>query len=186
MNRTVLDRTAQDTMRESGLRWVYGVLRTTGRGKHVGRFSYYHRTLAETREGVLARLEEIRREVHDEPFAFNVVKLDTRSCVSFLWYGDFETAAFPALMAALSCDISRGTARRTIYSERCNPPILHRKELLLPADSRLVPDAARLTKELERLGAFDDPHRIGTKDGWTNRLTALGVNLDGGDLAGGG
>ena len=133
------------------------MLRTTGRGKHVGRFSYYHRTLAETREGVLARLEGIQRQLHDEPLAFNVVKLDARSCVSFLWYGEFESAAFPTLVAALTCDMSRGTARRTDYSGRRNPPILHRKELLLPADSRLVPDATRLTEELERLGAFDAP-----------------------------
>ena len=162
------------------LRWVHGELGLTGRGKHVGRFSYYHRMLAEERDGVLACLEETRRQLHDEPFEFNVIKLDARSCVSFLRYEEFATAPFPALLAALSCDISRGTARNTLFFGRRNPPILHRKELLLPADSPLVPEAARLTKELELLGAFDDPHRIGTRDGWNTRLASLGASLDGG------
>ena len=162
-----------------GLLWVHGELRLTGRGKHVSRFSYYHRMLAEERAGVLVHLEEIRRQLHDEPFEFNVIKLDARSRVSFLRYGDFATAPFPALVAALSCDISRGTARATLYSGRRNPPILHRKELLLPADHPLVSQSTRLTEELERFGAFDDPHRIGTRDGWANRLASLGVDLDG-------
>lgn len=165
-----------------GLRWVQGELRLTGRGKHVGRFSYYHRMLADDREGVLVRLEEIRSQLHNEPFEFNVIKVDARSCVSFLRYGEFATAPYPELVAALSCDISRGTARKIFYSGRRNPPILHRKELLLPADSPLVPDAARLTRELERLGAFYDPRKIGTRDGWNSRLASLGVNLADGRL----
>ena len=164
------------------LKWIYDELMDGGRGKHTRRFSYYHRSLAERRDGVLAELEEIRLRLHDERFEFNVVKLDTRSCVSFLWYGEFATAPFPTLHAALSCNISRGTARKTLYSVRRNPPILHRKELLLSADHPLVPEAAWLTEELERLGAFHDPHRIGTRDGWTKRLASLGVNIDGSRL----
>ena len=133
------------------MEWAYGELRTTGRGKHIGRFSYYHRILVERRNGVLAHLETIVRRVHYAPVEFNVDKLDARSCVSFLHYGEFAVARFPALMAALSCDISRGTAQKTHYSARRNPPNLHRKELLLPADHPLVPEATRLTEELERL-----------------------------------
>ena len=128
------------------LSWAYGELKITGRGKHVGRFSYYHRMLAEKRDGVLPHLEDIVRGLHDAPFEFNVIKLDSRSCVSFLRYEEFAAASFPALLAALSCDVSRGITRNAIYSERNNPPILHRKELLLPADSPLVPEATRLTK----------------------------------------
>ena len=156
----------------------------TGRGKHVGRFSYYHRMLAEMRDGVLTCLIDIGHRVHDAPFEFNVIKLDSHSRVSFLRYEEFATASFPALLAGLSCDVSRGTGRKTLYSRRRNPPILHRKELLLPVDSPLVPKAARLTRELEQLGAFADPHRIGTRDGWTTRLASLGVSLDGGKLIG--
>ena len=138
--------------------------------------------LAERPDGVLDCLEEIHRRLYGGRFEFNVIKLDARSCVSFLRYGEFQTVPFPVLLAALSCNVSRGTARKTLYAGRRNPPILHRKELLLPADHPLVPEAARLTAELERRGAFDQPRRIGTRDGWANRLALLGVSLVGGRL----
>ena len=127
------------------------------------------------REGALAHLEEVRKRLHKKSFEFNVVKLDARSCVSFLHYSEFETTPFPALREALSCDVFLGATRITVYSTRLNPPILHRKELLLPADHPLVPEATRLTEDLERLGAFEDPHQIGTRHGWTNRLASLGL-----------
>lgn len=160
------------------LGWAYASLKRTGRGKHIGRFSYYHRTLAEECDDVLDYLEGIASRVHDAASQFNVIKLDHRSRVSYLRYEDFATSRFPALLWALSCDLSRATARWTDYSGRRNPPILHRKELLLRADSPLVPEAARLTRQLERLGAFADPRRIGTRKGWISRLETLGLTLD--------
>lgn len=162
---------------QTSLRWVYQKLKMTGRGKHVGRFSYYHRTLAEGCDGVLSYLEDVVCRMHDAPFEFNVIKLDSHSRVSLLRYEDFATSLFPVLLAALSCDIFRGTARKRIYSTGHNPPILHRKELLLPVDSLLVPEATQLTQELERLGAFADARRIGTRNGWINQLALLGVKL---------
>lgn len=161
------------------LGWAYAKLKTTGRGKHIGRFSYYHRALVEACDDVLDYLEDIASRAHPPASQFNVVKLDLRSRVSFLRYEDFATTRFPALLWSLSCDVSRGTARRIDYSGRDNPPILHRKELLLPTDSSLVPEAARLTRELERLGAFADSRRIGTRKAWISRLATLGLTLDG-------
>ena len=156
--------------------WVYRQLRLTGRGKHVGRFSYYHICLAHPLPSVKASLEAIKKRLHQEPFDFNVVKLDRYSRVSFLLYENF-TAPFPALLKALSCDVARGTSRMTDYSQSANPPILHRKELLLPADDPLVPDAVRLTKRLEKLGAFANTKQIGTRSGWNAVLESLGLTL---------
>ena len=91
---------------------------------------------------------------------FNVVRLSV-SRLSFLNYERFSVP-FPALLTALSCDLANGASRFTDYSQRRNPPILHRKELLLPADDPLVPEAAQLTRRLEVLGAVhrreDDRH----------------------------
>ena len=89
---------------------------------------------------------------------------------------------FPALLTALSCDIALATSRFTDYSRRRSPPILHRRELLLSADHPLVPPAARLTGELERLGAFERPSEIGTRDGWLARLDSLGLAMEDGVL----
>ena len=158
------------------LAWAYDRLRVTGRGKHIGGFSYYHATLLAAVPNVRDSLERVLNHANGSPFEFNVVKLNARSRVSFLRYEDFKVP-FPALLAALSCDLGRGTVRRSQYVGRRNPPILHRKELLLPADHALVPEAERVTDCLERLGAFEDVRRIGTREGWSATLRSLGLAL---------
>ena len=114
---------------------------------------------------VCDRLDSFRRDVYKHPFEFNVIKLDPRSRISFLRYESFYNP-FPALLASLSCDLFQRSARHIDYTARRNPPILHRKELLLPEDDPRVAEAARLTNRLERYGAFHNPATIGTRDSW--------------------
>ena len=161
--------------RES-LAWAYRELRLTGRGKHVGGYSYYHVLLAAERKDVLAYLVDLKHRMWSQPFEFNVVKLERRSRVSFLHYGDFGLP-FPVLVRVLSCNLAHWTARVTSFSGRSNPPILHRKELLLPAGNPLVAKAVVLTEILEGNGAFTDTKRIGTRDGWAARLASLGLRI---------
>ena len=157
------------------LAWAYAELRASGRGKHVRSFSYYHVGLVTELVRVATYLSALCRGFGGSFDDFNVVKLDGRCRVSFLRYEDFD-ALFPALRFALSCDCERGTCRRTDYSGRRNPPILHRKELLLPGDDPRVPGAERLTRCLEVRGAFADAKSIGTRDGWRRRLGDVGLD----------
>ncbi len=157
-------------------------LRLSGRGKHIGRFSYYHIRLIQRLLNVQANLEAIKNRLYPATFDFNVVKLDRRSRISFLLYEDF-TEPFPALLKALSCDTTTGKSRLSDYSQSANPPILHRKELLLPKDDPLVPEAVELTQRLEELGAFENPHSIGTRNGWEKALNAIGLSLNNNKLA---
>lgn len=156
------------------LDWAYRRLQSTGRGKHVGLFSYYHIELVARLPEVAEFLETIRRRLRPRT-KFNVVKL-SRSRVSFLLYEHFSVA-FPALLTALSCDDTLRASRFIDYSQRRNPPILHRKELLLPSGHPIVPDAAQLTERLVTLGAFQSGTTIGTRDGWLAKLRALGLTL---------
>ncbi len=158
------------------LNWIYRQLKATGRGKHVGRFSYYHFALVDQVPGVTNRLAEVQQAVRAAPFPCNVLKLDSHSRISFLSYESFD-AAFPALLACLACDVEQRTARHINYCVRRNPPILHRKELLLPATDPRVGSATRLTERLERVGAFRNPSSIGTRDGWRRRLSGLGIDI---------
>ena len=162
------------------LMWASRLLRSTGRGKHMVQFSYYHVDLIAEMPDVAELLETIRRRFDAQQSEYNVVKLG-QSRLSFLLYEQFSQP-FPALLTALSCDIARATSRFTDYSQRRNPPILHRKELLLPADHPLVPPAAKLTTELDRLGAFKSPSQIGTRDGWLGRLSSMGLAIENGVL----
>ena len=158
------------------LLWAYHQLKATGRGKHVRHFSYYHATVLTHLPEVHHRLDSLRQGICEYPFEFNVIKLNQRSRISFLRYESFDNP-FPALLASLSCDLARRSARHIDYTARRNPPILHRKELLLPEDDPRVAEAARLTNRLERHGAFSNPATIGTRDGWQRHLLALGIEL---------
>ena len=164
----------------AGLAWAYRRLRSTGRGKHVARFTYYHVDLIAQVPDVAEFLETTRQQIDEPRSDFNVIKL-SRSRLGFLLYEHFS-ASFPTLLTALSCDMTRAASRFTDYNGRHNPPILHRKELLLPADHPLVPDAVQLTERLERMGAFKRAKEIGTRDGWHARLHSLGLTVEGGQL----
>lgn len=153
-------------------------MKATGRGKHVGSFSYYHVTLVVQVVKVARSLSAISTLEETGMPQYNVVKLDAAHRISFLQYEDFDVP-FPALLSAVSCNLSRGSIRHTDYSSRRNPPILHRKELLLPQDHRLVAQAARLTERLERRGAFAGTATIGTRLGWECRLDELGLDASG-------
>lgn len=150
-------------------------LRTTGRGKHVGGFSYYHVDLVVQVPAAWEFVQKTRGRFKPRS-NFNVVRL-SHSRLSFLLYERFSVP-FPALRASLFCDLASGASRFTDFSRRPNPPILHRKELLLPADDPLVPEAVRLTQRLEGLGAFRGVKTIGTREGWRSRLEALGLTFE--------
>lgn len=163
------------------LGWAYDILRTTGRGKHIGAFSYYHVSLAEKTPDVDSLFSRIWQHLIGEPLDYNVLKLNRRSRISFLKYQDFS-APFPLLDFAFSCNILEGTVRKTNYCQRSNPPILHRKELLLEADNPLIPAAVRLTAQLEAYGAFGNASTIGTRNGWMARLESIGLRIVDGEV----
>jgi hypothetical protein len=64
------------------------------------------------------------------------------------------------------------------FADSPNPPILHRKELFVPAQHPSRPRFAQLTKQEERAGLLDRPD-IGTRDGWNETLAQSGYELRG-------
>ena len=162
-----------------GLGSAYDALRKTGRGKHVGAFSYYHASLVREVPAADSHFANVWHHLIGDPLDYNVLKLDRRSRISFLMYQDFSVP-FPLLDFAYSCNVDDGTVRKTNYRHRSNPPILHRKELLLRADDPLVPAAVRLTAQLEARGAFANASSIGTRNGWMARLESIDLSIVGG------
>lgn len=63
-----------------------------------------------------------------------------------------------------------------------NPPILHRKELLLPPDDPRLPKFKALTAAAEEHGLFAESNKIGTRDAWNKRIEAAGLVLTNGRL----
>ncbi|TVQ96446.1 MAG: hypothetical protein EA399_15865, partial [Desulfovibrionales bacterium] len=60
-----------------------------------------------------------------------------------------------------------------------NPPILHRKELLLPLDDPRREEFARLTEALEADGLFKNTKRIGYRRQWEVLLAEKGWSIAG-------
>lgn len=111
-------------------------------------------------------------------FEWNVAKV-TPGSVSLLLYEEFDAAAFPALLASLKVDLATGAKAATDYRKRENPPILHRKEALLPPSDPRRPRFAALTRTAEEHGLFAEPTKIGTRRQWADLLASKGLRIEG-------
>ena len=109
---------------------------------------------------------------------FNVIKVDAAGQrISLLSYQHFFEHPFPALQASAVVTLASGHVKRITYDPAQNPPILHRKELLLPHDHPHVPMFAALTRQLEAAGLFRDARRIGFAREWYERLLSAGYEV---------
>ncbi len=109
---------------------------------------------------------------------FNVVKLRANGQeITLLNYSSFFEEAFPPLQESWTFNPNTTQYRYRAYSESTNPPILHRKELLLPADHQDTPRFSALSKEAEHIGLFDDASRIGFLQGWESLLLLKGYEV---------
>jgi len=109
---------------------------------------------------------------------YNVVKYDINSnSLSLLWYPGFFTDPFPALDKSYRIDLECKRVEKRNYQSSINPPILHRKELLLsPSDSHNSL-FCELTATAEQLGLFENTIRIGFKQAWENLIAEKGFQL---------
>ncbi len=110
----------------------------------------------------------------------NVVKLHRdEAVVSYLAYPTFENDPHPALDQSVVCDLVGQRVSLSRFGNRSNPPILHRKELFVADSYPSRQKFARLTAAEERLGLYDEPSTIGTRDGWASTLDRQGLALRG-------
>ena len=116
-----------------------------------------------------------------EPIAWNVVKLEAARPhrLSLLTYEPFDAAAFPALLDSHSVDLERQRVTQRSFRTSKNPPILHRKELLLPADHPRRAVYAALTTDLERRGIMAEMTGMGFRQPWAARLAEAGIRING-------
>lgn len=128
---------------------------------------------------VSAALQTIQAAAKPTP---NVIKLNLRTGrFSLLSYPDFEEGPFPELAASWTfASASDAPPAYRIYTDSLNPPILHRKELLVARDYPLRAEWEALTKAAAEIGLFDDTTTIGFKLNWERLITAKGYRLVGG------
>ena len=110
----------------------------------------------------------------------NLIKLHRgEPRVSYLSYPKFESDAHPALANSLTVHLQTFRLRDIDYSERENPPVLHRKEEFVAEGYPGREKFARLTKQEERHGLFEEATRIGTRTQWAQQLQEKGFTLRG-------
>ena len=112
---------------------------------------------------------------------WNVARLES-DVVALLEYEDFNTAAFPRLIASTRVNLATAEHARTDFSRSDNPLILHRKERLLMAHDSRVARWTETTRKLVEKGLFKDSHTIGRQRAWTERLAQAGLTIVGDEV----
>lgn len=156
-------------------------------GKKIADEFYIHLSAVEmiqdapTRQAIESAIQGLPSTDLPQP---NVAKFNTRTGrVSLLSYPDFFDSAFPVLAAswAFPAGSSTPTWHRT-YGDSLNPPILHRKELLLPPTHPQNASWARTTEIAESLGLFEDVSTIGFRLNWNRLIQRKGYRLLGNEF----
>lgn len=145
-------------------------------GKRVGGALYVHHSAVDSLLPEQSRLIAAAAG-HVPQGNWNVAKIDLADgrAVSLLDYEDFADRAFPALRQSRRVDLKTGVV--TVRRYGTNPPILHRKELLLPPDAPGREAYVALTRELEQRGLFVDMTRRGRQDAWKAALAQAGIEV---------
>jgi DNA phosphorothioation-associated putative methyltransferase len=154
-------------------------------GKVVGGFHYFHVSALHLVElsiqEVVNRAAALARLSRDDHF--NVVKIATGSTeLSLLEYANFFEDPFPALAQSWRFSTSSDRIAYRDYRESANPPILHKKELLLTPDAPERGEFGSLTQSAEALGLFDEPTRIGFRQQWHELIFSKGYSLVGNEF----
>jgi DNA phosphorothioation-associated putative methyltransferase len=111
---------------------------------------------------------------------YNVVKYAINGgSLSLLWYPGFFEDPFPILEKSYRIDLKSSRVEKRSYKASLNPPVLHRKELLLSPNDPHIPLFTELTATAEQLGLFENPIYIGFKQAWENLIAEKGFQLVG-------
>lgn len=149
-------------------------------GKKVGRAIYVHRSAVDHLQASAKDKLSLALQRVPEDFQWTVLKISEQDgqTFSFLDYQDFSAVAFPELRASLLVNLSEEGAKLRKYSD-ANPPILHRKELLLAPDHPLRDDFTKVTQSLESKGLFKNMANKGTRRIWMETLAEAGLTVEG-------
>lgn len=149
-------------------------------GKVLPSAIYIHRDTEVCRGTPFREILALLAERHGVGEEFNVVKFRRDAPrLSFLHYPQFFECAHPALEEAVAIDLDSGKSLRTGYRDSLNPPILHRKELLLAPEHSRFEEFAALSSAEEQAGLYGNTAVIGFRVNWERMLRTRGLALDG-------
>jgi DNA phosphorothioation-associated putative methyltransferase len=149
-------------------------------GKRLPTALYLHSDGQDRLPPILRLLEGVARRLIGEVGEAVVLKLHLdRPAVSYLEYPGFDRVAHPSLRSGYIVTLDSLRCDYRDYSRHRNPPILHKKELLLATDDARRKRFHSLTRQEERAGLYEHPASIGRLDGWNALLEQRGVEIRG-------
>jgi DNA phosphorothioation-associated putative methyltransferase len=121
---------------------------------------------------------EVAIELNSDFDTWNVVKFNLKDTekLSLLEYDNFDMTDFPCLHHSCQIDLKMETLKLRKHSSK-NPPVLHRKELLVHPEYPELTKFKNLTLQLEKLGAFANIVKLGTKLRWQDELKRLKISV---------
>ena len=149
-------------------------------GKILPGALYVHHSALSHLPPLLRVYEGCGRQLAGSIEGITLVKLARhRARVSYLVYPGFDRIAHPVLAEAFVADLSKLDLHHRDYRHLANPPILHRKELLVSEDHPRRVRFARLTAQEESLGLLNPGRAIGMRASWQAVLSDHGVSIHG-------
>ena len=141
---------------------------------------YVHRSALGQLSPILRAYEGCARSLMGDMDDASIIRLGRKQPkISYSAYPDFNRDPHPALAWSYLVDLKNLKATFREYRDSENPPILHRKELFVSPDHPGYDKFRRVTKSEERHGLLGEPHRIGHRHGWDQRLEEAGWELRG-------
>jgi hypothetical protein len=148
-------------------------------GKVTPEALYVHVSALDDLPPVLRVYEGCGRALSGTVDDATIVKLHRQKAqVSYLAYPTFDRDAHPALQAVVISRLGKLRLTYRDFRESANPPILHRKETFVGPDYPGREKFLRLSEQEERLDLLSSA-TIGTRTGWQERLTEVGVQVKG-------
>ena len=153
-------------------------------GKRLPSAVYLHRSAAAGVDGLVrAVLDNAVVLAADQGVGWDVVKFDRFAPkLSLLSYPTFFDEPHPALVRSVRVDLESGEVVSRAYDPAGNPPILHRKEMMLHPDHERYEEFALLTRSEESAGLLGRVSRIGFLREWTAFLEERGASFKGHEL----
>ncbi len=152
-------------------------------GKKTHEAIYVHKSALSELPPVLRIYEGCARAYIGNVPEANIVKLHRlKKQVSYLSYPDFDTNPHPGCAGSLVVPLQSFDVRYRNYAASENPFILHRKEEFVSSEYPLRDRFAKLTRQEERAGLFEEARTIGTRAGWESALEMRSLRLVGHQL----
>jgi len=146
-------------------------------GKLTPQAIYVHKSALQN-ELLTSFLNRIQTALKLEDYDWNIAKFwKNEFKFSLLSYTDFEEDSYPELNHSLFVDLDKKHHRINDYSNSDNPPVLHRKELMVTKDHPSYEEFSIITEEGEQAGLYENTRAIGFKLGWVSTINNAGYEL---------